>query len=126
MTEQMLSDVSKSSDLKYVALRYFNFSGADPDGEVGQSFPEATHLIKVAYEVASGKRELIKIFGTDYPTPDGTCIRDYIHVTDLADDHLKALEYLENGGDSHVLNCGYGHGFSVKEVLELVKKNIRY
>ncbi len=84
MTEQMLRDVSKSSNLKYAALRYFNVSGADPDGQIGQSFPEATHLIKVASEVASGKRELIKIYGTDYPTPDGTCIRDYIHVTDLA------------------------------------------
>jgi UDP-glucose 4-epimerase len=122
MTEQMLSDVSKSSDLKYVALRYFNVSVADPDGEIGQSFPEATHLIKVASEVASGKRELIKIYGTDYPTPDGTCIRDYIHVTDLADAHVRALEYLEDGGGSSVFNCGYGHGFSVKEVLDRVKK----
>ena len=122
MTEQMLGDVSKSSDFKFIALRYFNVSGADPEGQSGQSFPEATHLIKVACEVATGKRDLIKIFGTDYPTPDGTCIRDYIHVSDLADAHLKALQYLENGGDSRILNCGYGHGFSVREVLNRVKK----
>jgi UDP-glucose 4-epimerase len=92
MTEQMLGDVSKSSDLKFIALRYFNVSGADPEGQIGQSFPEATHLIKVASQVATGKRDLVKIFGTDYPTSDGACIRDYIHVSDLADAHLKALQ----------------------------------
>lgn len=122
MTEHMLRDVSASSDLRYVALRYFNVSGADPEGQIGQSFPEATHLIKVACEVATGKRGSIKVFGTDYPTPDGTCVRDYIHVSDLAEAHVKALEYLAKGGKSEVLNCGYGHGFSVREVLNRVKE----
>src|SRR5690606_38663828 len=93
MTEHMLKDFSFSSNFKYVALRYFNVSGADPDGQLGQSFPEATHLIKVACEVATGKRSSIKVFGSDYNTPDGTCVRDYIHVSDLADAHVKALEY---------------------------------
>lgn len=122
MTEHMLRDLSACSKFRYVALRYFNVSGADMDGRLGQSFPEATHLIKVACETACGKRESIKVFGTDYPTPDGTCIRDYIHVSDLADAHVKALEYLERGGKSEILNCGYGHGFSVREVLNRVKK----
>ncbi len=117
MTEQMLRDVAFSSPLRYVALRYFNVSGADPEGQIGQSFPGATHLIKVACEVGTKKRDHIKVFGTDYPTQDGTCIRDYIHVSDLADAHVKALDYLSAGGKSQVLNCGYGHGFSVKEVL---------
>jgi UDP-glucose 4-epimerase len=117
MTEQMLRDVAFSSKLRYVALRYFNVSGADPEGKIGQSFPGATHLIKVACEVGTKKRDHIKIFGMDYPTQDGTCIRDYIHVTDLADAHVKALDYLAAGGKSQVLNCGYGHGFSVKQVL---------
>ncbi len=121
MTEHMLRDLALSSSFRYVALRYFNVSGADPEGQLGQSFPEATHLIKVACETATGKRVSIKVFGTDYPTPDGTCVRDYIHVSDLANAHVKALEYLEKGGTSQVLNCGYGPGFSVKEVLERVK-----
>jgi len=120
MTEQMLTDVAASSPLRFVALRYFNVSGADPDGLIGQSFPGATHLIKVACETACGKRDHIKVFGTDYPTPDGTCIRDYIHVSDLAEAHVKALEYLAKGGTSDIMNCGYGHGFSVKEVLSRV------
>ncbi|HXH73904.1 MAG TPA: UDP-glucose 4-epimerase GalE [Bacteriovoracaceae bacterium] len=122
MTEFMLKDLSLSSEFKYVALRYFNVSGADLGGKIGQSFPAATHLIKVACEAASGKRDHIMVFGTDYPTPDGTCVRDYIHVSDLADAHVKALEYLEKGGKSQVLNCGYGHGYSVKEVLTKVKE----
>lgn len=122
MTEQMLKDLSKSSKLRFVILRYFNVSGADPEGQIGQSFPEATHLIKVACEVATGKREFIKVYGTDYPTPDGTCIRDYIHVSDLADAHSSALQYLDQGGSSEILNCGYGHGFSVKEVLNKVRE----
>ena len=122
MTEHMLHDVSFSSEFRYVALRYFNVSGADPEGKIGQSFPEATHLIKVACEVATGKRGSIKVFGTDYPTPDGTCVRDYIHVSDLAEAHVKALEYLAQGGKSEILNCGYGHGFSVREVLTRVKE----
>jgi len=118
----MLRDVSSCSDFRYVALRYFNVSGADPDGKIGQSFPEATHLIKVACEVATHKRASINVFGTDYPTPDGTCVRDYIHVSDLADAHVKALMYLNQGGKSDILNCGYGHGFSVREVLSRVKE----
>jgi UDP-glucose 4-epimerase len=122
MTEMMLKDVAFASDFRYVALRYFNVSGADPEGKIGQSFPEATHLIKVACEVATGKRESIKVFGTDYPTSDGTCVRDYIHVSDLADAHVKALDYLAAGGKSQILNCGYGHGFSVREVLSRVKE----
>lgn len=122
MTEHMLKDFSASSDFRYVALRYFNVSGADPEGKLGQSFPQATHLIKVASETACGKRAKMDIFGTDYETPDGTCVRDYIHVTDLADAHVKALEYLAKGGKSEVLNCGYGHGFSVKEVVSRVKE----
>lgn len=122
MTEHMLKDLSLSSDLRYVALRYFNVSGADPEGQIGQSFPQATHLIKVACEVATKKREFINVFGTDYPTKDGTCVRDYIHVSDLADAHVKALEYLNSGGKSEILNCGYGHGFSVREVLAVVKE----
>jgi UDP-glucose 4-epimerase len=122
MTEFMLKDLAFSSNFRYVALRYFNVCGADLEGQIGQSFPAATHLIKVACEVACGKRESIKVFGTDYPTPDGTCVRDYIHVTDLADAHVKALEYLARGGNSEVLNCGYGHGFSVHEVLSKVKE----
>jgi UDP-glucose 4-epimerase len=122
MTELMLKDFSGSSDFRYVALRYFNVSGADPDGRIGQSFPQATHLIKVACETAVGKRNSLQVFGTDYPTPDGTCVRDYIHVTDLADAHVKALDYLAKGGKSEVLNCGYGHGYSVKEVLQKVRE----
>ena len=122
MTEHMLKDLSFASDFRYVALRYFNVSGADPEGRVGQSFPKATHLIKVASETACGKREKMDIFGTDFNTPDGTCVRDYIHVSDLADAHVKALEYLAQGGKSEVLNCGYGRGFSVKEVVARVKE----
>ncbi len=122
MTEHMLRDFSQASDFRYVALRYFNVSGADPEGKIGQSFPKATHLIKVACETACGKRTSISVFGTDYPTPDGSCVRDYIHVSDLADAHVKALEYLDRGGKSEVLNCGYGHGFSVHEVLNRVKE----
>ncbi|MDQ7074914.1 MAG: UDP-glucose 4-epimerase GalE [Gammaproteobacteria bacterium] len=122
MTEYMLRDLSAVSDLSSVALRYFNVAGCDPEGRIGQSTPNATLLIKVACEVAVGKRDSISIFGTDYPTPDGTGIRDYIHVEDLADAHLKALEYLRGGGESTALNCGYGHGYSVREVLEMVGK----
>jgi UDP-glucose 4-epimerase len=122
MTEQMLKDLAASSAFRFVALRYFNVSGADPEGQLGQSFPEATHLIKVACEAACGKRDHLKIYGTDYPTPDGSCVRDYIHVSDLAEAHVKALEYLERGGKSDIFNCGYGHGFSVKEVVNLVKE----
>lgn len=122
MTEWMLRDLSAVSELNYVALRYFNVAGSDPESRIGQSTPNATLLIKVACEAAVGKREQIYIFGTDYPTPDGTGIRDYIHVEDLADAHLKALDYLRKGGESTIVNCGYSHGYSVREVLEMVEK----
>lgn len=122
MTERMLQDVAMASDLRFVILRYFNVAGGDIEGQIGQSFPEPFHLINVASEAAFGKREKLEVFGTDYPTLDGTCVRDYIHVTDLADAHVKALEYLERGGQSDILNCGYGHGFSVKEVISRVKE----
>ncbi len=125
MSEWMLADLAAASPLRYVALRYFNVAGADPGGRIGQSTPEATHLIKVACEQVVGKREGIAIFGTDYDTPDGTCIRDYIHVEDLAAAHLKALEYLRSGGASATLNCGYGDGFSVREVLDQVASRRR-
>ena len=122
MSEWMLRDLSAATDLRHVILRYFNVAGSDPGGRIGQSTPEATLLIKVACEAAVGKREQISIFGTDYPTPDGTGIRDYIHVDDLADAHLKALDFLRNGGESSIMNCGYGHGYSVREVLDMVSK----
>ena len=122
MSEWMLRDLSASTRLRHVILRYFNVAGCDPGGRIGQSTPEATLLIKVACEAAVGKRASISIFGTDYPTPDGTGIRDYIHVDDLADAHIKALDYLRKGGDSTILNCGYGHGYSVREVLDMVGK----
>jgi len=122
MTEHMLRDLGAASDLRYVILRYFNVAGSDPAGRIGQSTPGATLLMKVAAEHAVGKREALYIFGTDYPTPDGTGVRDYIHVEDLADAHLKALDHLRSGGDSQILNCGYGHGYSVREVLEMVER----
>ncbi|MBL1277365.1 MAG: UDP-glucose 4-epimerase GalE [Ectothiorhodospiraceae bacterium] len=122
MTEQMLKDLSFATDLRHVALRYFNVAGSDPQGRIGQSTLGATLLIKVACEAALGKRDKICIFGTDYPTPDGTGIRDYIHVEDLAGAHLAALEYLRAGGKSTTLNCGYGHGYSVHEVLDSVQR----
>ncbi len=122
MTEIMLRDTVHAHDLKYVALRYFNVAGADPLGRFGQSTPQATHLIKVAGEAALGLRPYLEVFGTDYPTPDGTCIRDYIHVTDLARAHVSALEYLREGGKSEVLNCGYGTGYSVLDVIDAVKR----
>ncbi len=122
MTEWMLRDLSLATDLNHVALRYFNVAGCDPGGRIGQSTPKATLLIKVACEAAVGKRDGVSIFGTDYPTADGTGIRDYIHVEDLADAHLKALDYLRRGGESITLNCGYGHGYSVREVLETVQE----
>lgn len=123
MTEKMLKDLSFSnSEFSYIALRYFNVSGADPEGKIGQAFPGATHLIKVNCEAAVGKRDKTYIFGTDFNTPDGTCIRDYIHVSDLALAHVKALEYLFKEKKSQVINCGYGHGFSVREVIKAVKE----
>jgi UDP-glucose 4-epimerase len=122
MSEHMLRDLGAASDLNYVILRYFNVAGCDPKGQIGQSTKEATLLTKVACETAIGKRDEIFIFGTDYPTKDGTGVRDYIHVEDLADAHLKALDYLKGGGDSTILNAGYGHGYSVREVLDAVEK----
>jgi UDP-glucose 4-epimerase len=122
MTEIMLRDTANAHDLRYVALRYFNVAGADPYGRSGQSTPQATHLIKVASQTALGQRPYLELFGTDYPTPDGTCVRDYIHVSDLTNAHLAALEYLRQGGESQVMNCGYGRGFSVLEVIDAVKR----
>ncbi len=122
MSEAMLRDLSAATDLKHVVLRYFNVAGSDPDGRIGQSTPKATLLIKVAAEVAVGKREQLYVYGTDYPTADGTGVRDYIHVTDLGAAHLSALDYLRKGGESTLLNCGYGHGFSVREVIDAVER----
>lgn len=122
MTEHMLRDLGSTGKMRYVILRYFNVAGSDPEGRIGQSTPGATLLIKVAAELAVGKRDALYIFGTDYPTPDGTGVRDYIHVEDLADAHLKALDYLRAGGESQILNCGYGHGYSVREVMDMVQK----
>ena len=122
MTEWMLRDLSAASDLNYVALRYFNVAGCEPGGTIGQSTPKATLLVKVACEAATGRRPGVSIFGTDYPTPDGTGLRDYIHVEDLATAHIDALAYLRDGGDSTTLNCGYGHGYSVREVLSAVEQ----
>ncbi len=123
MSETVLKDTAFAyEDFNYIALRYFNVAGASVDGKIGQSTKDATLLIKVAAETALGKRDKMFIFGDDYPTEDGTCIRDYIHVEDLASAHIKALEYLDETKKSGVFNCGYGHGFSVKEVLETMKK----
>lgn len=122
MSEVMLRDLSAATDLRHVVLRYFNVAGSDPEGRIGQSTDKATLLIKVAAEVAVGRRESLSVFGTDYPTPDGTGIRDYIHVSDLAAAHISALDYLEKGGDSTLLNCGYGHGFSVRQVIDAVNR----
>jgi len=121
MTEMMLRDTSAAHGLGHVILRYFNVAGADAKGRTGERRPMATHLINVATQVALGKRPLIEIFGEDYDTPDGTCIRDYIHVSDLADAHLKAVEHLERGGEALTLNCGYGSGASVRDVLSQVE-----
>jgi len=122
MSEWMLEDLAAASSLRYGVLRYFNVAGADPLARIGQSTPKATHLIKVACEAALGKRDHIDIFGTDYSTADGTCIRDYIHVEDLAGAHLLALDHLLSGDSSFTANCGYGHGYSVREVLDTVQR----
>jgi UDP-glucose 4-epimerase len=122
MTEIMLRDAGIAHDLHYVTLRYFNVAGADPRCRTGQSTNNATQLVKVAVEAALGLRSKLQIYGADYPTPDGTCIRDYIHVSDLVRAHSDALRYLRAGGPSVTLNCGYGHGFSVREVTEMVKR----
>ncbi len=122
MSERMLQDVAAVTGLKYVILRYFNVAGAEPDARLGQRLRDATHLIKVACETAVGLRPGMAVFGTDYKTRDGTCIRDYIHIEDLASAHKMALDYLMQGGDSKILNAGYGQGSSVSEVVTAVKK----
>lgn len=122
MTEWMLRDLALAGGPSYVALRYFNVAGCDPSGTIGQSTPKATLLVKVACEAAVGKRPHVSVFGSDYPTPDGTGLRDYIHVEDLASAHLDALTYLRAGGEPATLNCGYGHGYSVREVLSAVER----
>ena len=120
MSEVVLRDSAVASDLSFVILRYFNVAGADPKGRSGQLSQPATHLIKIAVEAATGKRAAIQVYGTDYPTPDGTCIRDYIHVSDLVAAHMAALSHLQRGGVSLLANCGYGHGASVRDVLDVV------
>jgi len=122
MSEWMLRDTHAAHGLQFAALRYFNVAGADPKGRTGQATPRATHLIKVACQTALGQRDHLDVFGTDYPTPDGTCIRDYIHVSDLVAAHLDALRHLRAGGESGIFNCGYGRGFSVLEVARAVER----
>jgi UDP-glucose 4-epimerase len=122
MTELILRDCSTAHGLRYVALRYFNVAGADPQGRAGQSTANATHLIKVAVQAAIGAKPYLEVYGTDYPTPDGTCVRDYIHVSDLITAHMAALAHLRSGGANEVLNCGYGHGASVLDVIAAVER----
>jgi UDP-glucose 4-epimerase len=122
MTEIMLHDTASAHDMNYVVLRYFNVAGADPKARIGLATVGATHLLKIAVEVATGQRAKIDVFGTDYPTPDGSCIRDFIHVSDLAQAHRTALSYLRGGGISATLNCGYGRGYSVLETIEAVRR----
>src|SRR3954463_15085440 len=122
MTEIMLHDVASAHGMSYVVLRYFNVAGADPLGRIGLATIGATHLLKIAVEAATGQRAKIDVFGTDYPTPDGSCIRDFIHVSDLANAHCAALSYLSDGGSSITLNCGYGRGYSVLETIESVRR----
>jgi UDP-glucose 4-epimerase len=122
MTEWMLKDAHAAHGLQYVALRYFNVAGGDPKGRIGQSTPRATHLIKVACQAALGQRDSLEVYGTDYATPDGTCLRDYIHVSDLIAAHVDALAHLRKGGESGIFNCGYGKGYSVLEVLKAVER----
>ncbi|MGY4623049.1 UDP-glucose 4-epimerase GalE [Bradyrhizobium sp. USDA 4486] len=122
MTEIMLHDVASAYGMQYVTLRYFNVAGADPQARIGLATVGATHLLKIAVEAATGQRAKIDVFGTDYPTPDGSCIRDFIHVTDLSQAHRSALAYLRNGGASTTLNCGYGRGYSVLETIDAVRR----
>src|ERR1700749_1235955 len=122
MTEIMLHDVASAHDMRYAVLRYFNVAGADPEGRIGLATVGATQLLKIAMEAATGQRAKVDVFGTDYPTPDGSCIRDFIHVTDLAQAHRAALSYLRDGGPSVTLNCGYGRGYSVLETIETVRR----
>ncbi|OPY13062.1 MAG: UDP-glucose 4-epimerase [Syntrophus sp. PtaB.Bin001] len=122
MVEAVLRDIVQAKDFRYIALRYFNVAGADSRTRIGQAYSDATHLITRALKTAHGEFPKLSIFGTDYPTADGTCIRDYIHVDDLADAHIRALNYLTETGKTEIMNCGYGHGFSVKEVVTVAKK----
>ena len=122
MTEIMLHDVASAHDMQFVVLRYFNVAGADPQARIGLATIGATHLLKIAVEAATGQRARIEVYGTDYPTPDGSCIRDFIHVSDLAQAHRAALAYLRDGGESATLNCGYGRGYSVLETIEAVRR----
>lgn len=122
MTEIMLHDVASAHDLQFVVLRYFNVAGADPQARIGLATVGATHLLKIAVEAATGQRAQIEVYGTDYPTPDGSCIRDFIHVSDLAQAHRAALAFLRDGGRSATLNCGYGRGYSVLETIEAVRR----
>lgn len=122
MVEKILRDMARVKEINYISLRYFNVAGADPDGELGPTYKQPTHLIIRALKAAKGEIPYLEIYGTDYPTPDGTCIRDYIHVMDLAEAHILAMEYLLSKGENLVLNCGYGKGFSVREVISTVKK----
>ncbi len=122
MTERMLADTAAAFPLRYCALRYFNVAGADAASRSGQASPKATHLIKVASEVVTGKRSHLDVYGNDYPTADGTCVRDYIHVTDLVRAHWHALQHLRGGGGNLVLNCGYGRGYSILDVIETIKR----
>ncbi len=122
MSERVVMDASREAGFKYIILRYFNVAGADPEGEIGQAYPSPTHLITMCVKTALGEFSELKIYGDDYPTRDGTCIRDYIHVYDLSDAHIVSLEYLASGGESGIFNCGYGKGYSVKEVVEEAKR----
>jgi UDP-glucose 4-epimerase len=122
MVERVLLDFSHAEDFRYVSLRYFNVAGADPDGKIGQAYQESTHLITRALKTAKGELPALFIYGTDYATSDGTCVRDYIHVNDLAEAHLLSLQHLLDGGKSDVFNCGYGHGYSVHEVITAARK----
>jgi UDP-glucose 4-epimerase len=121
MSEMMLRDAAAAHGFRYAVLRYFNVAGADPKGRYGQSSPAATHLIKVASQAALGQRSHMEVFGQDYPTPDGTCVRDYIHVSDLAEAHWAALSHLRKGGDSVLVNAGYGKGYSVRQVIDTIR-----
>ena len=120
--ERMLGDCAEAFPLKWIALRYFNASGSDPDGEIGECHVPETHVIPLVLDVAAGRRDAFTVFGTDYPTPDGTCIRDYIHVSDLADAHVLALRILLQGGESEAINVGTGRGWSVLELVEIARK----
>jgi UDP-glucose 4-epimerase len=122
MSERMLADAARAHGVRTAVLRYFNVAGADPAGRAGQSTPNATHLIKVAVQAALGRRPRMEVYGDDYPTPDGSCVRDFIHVSDLIDAHMLALDHLQSGGESLLCNCGYGRGYSVLEVIEAVRR----